>query len=123
LRAQKAPKKLPANDNTINDPAIKVVAINDDVNGTRSLRVERLHHGNIKVSNIESDFVVSADYKVLENAAATFKGLLAKAHSSAVAKANASKKSPCRTSTTPCCGCAKKPNAASPNSATKVWAK
>ena len=31
---------------------------------------------DIKVSNIESDFVVSADYKVLENAAATFKGLL-----------------------------------------------
>jgi DNA gyrase subunit B len=62
--------------NTINDPAIKVIAINDDVNGTRTLRVERLHHGNIKVSNIESDFVVSADYKVLENAAATFKGLL-----------------------------------------------
>ena len=61
---------------TINDSAVKAVVRTDDVTGTFSLRIERLFHGNIKVSSIDYDFTESADYRVLANAALTFKGLL-----------------------------------------------
>ncbi|MFZ6815021.1 DNA topoisomerase (ATP-hydrolyzing) subunit B [Undibacterium sp. Rencai35W] len=60
----------------INDPAVKAVVRSDELSGMLSLRIERLYHGNIKVSSIDADFVDSTDYKVLEAAAQTFKGLL-----------------------------------------------
>jgi DNA gyrase subunit B len=60
----------------INDPAVKAVVRKDDLTDALSLRIERMHHGNIKVSSIEEGFVDSNDYKVLANAAATFKGLI-----------------------------------------------
>jgi len=60
----------------INDPAVKALVTTDELSGAFGLRVERLHHGNIKVSLIDADFIDGADYKVLNNAAATFKGLL-----------------------------------------------
>ena len=60
----------------INDPAVKAVVRKDDLTDALSLRIERMYHGNIKVSSIEEDFVESNDYKVLANAAATFKGLI-----------------------------------------------
>jgi DNA gyrase subunit B len=41
------------------------------------LRIERQHHGNVKVSVIDADFVHGADYAVLAQAAQTFKGLIA----------------------------------------------
>lgn len=41
------------------------------------LKVHRNHHGNIKVSLMDSDFVHGADYPVLHRAADTFKGLIA----------------------------------------------
>jgi DNA gyrase subunit B len=40
------------------------------------LRIERIHHGNVKVSSIDANFVQGADYSVLAAAAATFKGLI-----------------------------------------------
>ena len=40
------------------------------------LRIERQHHGNVKCSLIDADFVHGADYAVLATAAQTFKGLL-----------------------------------------------
>jgi DNA gyrase subunit B len=60
----------------INDSAVKAIVREDEVTGTFSLRIERLFHGNIKVSSIDYDFSESADYQVLANAALTFKGLL-----------------------------------------------
>ncbi|MFW8566122.1 DNA topoisomerase (ATP-hydrolyzing) subunit B [Orrella sp. 11846] len=42
------------------------------------LVVERMHHGNIKQSFVTPEFMQGADYKVLENAALTFKGLIGK---------------------------------------------
>ncbi len=60
----------------INDPSVRVVVTSDELTEKHVLRVERLYHGNIKVSAIDADFVQSADYKVLANAAATFKGLI-----------------------------------------------
>jgi DNA gyrase subunit B len=40
------------------------------------LRIERSHHGNIKLSVIDAEFAHSADYAVLTEAARTFKGIL-----------------------------------------------
>jgi DNA gyrase subunit B len=35
-----------------------------------------MHHGNVKVSSIDADFVQGVDYGVLASAAETFKGLI-----------------------------------------------
>lgn len=60
----------------INDPAVKATVRSDELSEKFTLRIERMYHGNIKVSSIDADFVEGADYQVLENAAITFKGLL-----------------------------------------------
>jgi DNA gyrase subunit B len=61
---------------TINDPSVKVTVKSDELSDKHLLRIERLYHGNYKVSVIDADFVSGPDYQVLENAAATFKGLI-----------------------------------------------
>ena len=61
---------------TINDPAVEVLVRSDDLSDKHMLRIQRLYHGNLKVSVIDADFVSGPDYQVLSNAAATFKGLL-----------------------------------------------
>jgi DNA gyrase subunit B len=42
----------------------------------RSLQIKRRHHGNVKVSVIDEDFQLTADYKQLVSTADTFKGLI-----------------------------------------------
>jgi len=71
--AQASAKALEAN---INDSAVKVSVTTDELSDKHTLRIERLHHGNVKVSAIDADFVQGADYKVLADAAATFTGLI-----------------------------------------------
>ena len=61
---------------TINDPAVQVTVKSDELSDKHMLRIERLYHGNYKVSVIDADFVSGPDYQVLENAASTFKGLI-----------------------------------------------
>ncbi|MEB0135941.1 DNA topoisomerase (ATP-hydrolyzing) subunit B [Actimicrobium sp. CCC2.4] len=61
---------------TINDPAVEILVRSDDLSDKHQLRVQRMYHGNVKVSVIDADFVSGPDYAVLANAAATFKGLL-----------------------------------------------
>ena len=60
----------------INEPAVKVTVRSDELLDKHMLRIERLFHGNIKVSVIDADFVDGPDYAVLSAAAATFKGLI-----------------------------------------------
>jgi DNA gyrase subunit B len=48
----------------------------DELSEKHMLRIERMHHGNVKVSAIDAAFIHGADYGVLANAAATFKGLI-----------------------------------------------
>jgi DNA gyrase subunit B len=60
----------------INDPAVEVVFSLDELSDKRMLRIQRRLHGNMKVSVIDADFVRGADYSVLAEAAATFKGLI-----------------------------------------------
>ncbi|MBN3854377.1 MULTISPECIES: DNA topoisomerase (ATP-hydrolyzing) subunit B [unclassified Paraburkholderia] len=59
-------------------PEVSVVAMYDPVREQRSLRVERTHHGNVKVSVIDEEFQLTADYQQLVNTANTFKGLIGK---------------------------------------------
>jgi DNA gyrase subunit B len=61
---------------TINDPAVKVGVRSDDLADKHSLRIERMHHGNVQVTSIDADFVDSADYATLSSSAATFQGLM-----------------------------------------------
>ncbi|KVU54537.1 DNA gyrase subunit B [Burkholderia ubonensis] len=64
----------------LHDDAIKnevrVVPAYDPVRELRSLRVERAHHGNVRVSVIDEEFLHTADYKQLANTADTFGGLI-----------------------------------------------
>ncbi|HEY4805755.1 MAG TPA: DNA topoisomerase (ATP-hydrolyzing) subunit B [Paraburkholderia sp.] len=59
-------------------PEVTVVPMYDQVREQRSLRVERRHHGNVKVSVIDEEFQLTADYQQLVNTANTFKGLIGK---------------------------------------------
>jgi DNA gyrase subunit B len=61
---------------SINDPSVEVIVKSDELSDKHLLRIQRRHHGNMKVSAIDADFVESADYSVLSSAAATFKGLI-----------------------------------------------
>jgi DNA gyrase subunit B len=63
-------------EDNINDIAVKISVRSDELNEKHLLWIERLHHGNVKVSAIDADFVQSADYRVLADAAATFTGLI-----------------------------------------------
>ncbi|MDB5906247.1 MAG: gyrB, partial [Massilia sp.] len=60
----------------INDPAVQVIVKSDELSDKHMLRIQRMYHGNVKVSVIDADFVNGPDYAVLANAAATFKGLI-----------------------------------------------
>ncbi|MDE1181375.1 DNA topoisomerase (ATP-hydrolyzing) subunit B [Paraburkholderia sp.] len=57
-------------------PEVKVRPMYDAVRELRSLRVERTHHGNVKVSVLDEEFQLTADYLQLLNTANTFKGLI-----------------------------------------------
>ncbi|MEW5879498.1 MAG: DNA topoisomerase (ATP-hydrolyzing) subunit B [Pseudomonadota bacterium] len=55
---------------------VHVYAQHDDKTDKHRLRIERRHHGNVKASAIDAEFVHGADYATLANAAKTFKGLV-----------------------------------------------
>ncbi|VVE63206.1 DNA gyrase subunit B [Pandoraea captiosa] len=60
-------------------PEITIRAVTEEVENADpvvSLRVERRHHGNVKVSVIDPDFLQTADYAQLQKTAETFKGLI-----------------------------------------------
>jgi DNA gyrase subunit B len=60
----------------INDPAVEVSVSSDPLSARHMLRIARRHHGNLKLSVIDAEFVHGPDYGVLAEAAATFKGLI-----------------------------------------------
>ena len=64
----------------LQDPAlphqVEVVADYDAVAEKHRVVVRRKHHGNIRVSVFDADFVRGADYGVLANSAAIFQGLI-----------------------------------------------
>jgi DNA gyrase subunit B len=60
----------------IKDPSVQVVVTSDELSDKHQLRLQRMFHGNVRVSVIDADFMHSADYAALSGAAATFKGLI-----------------------------------------------
>jgi DNA gyrase subunit B len=60
----------------INDPFVRVSAGADELSAKPFLRIERRHHGNLKISVMDTAFVEGQDYALLAEAAATFKGLI-----------------------------------------------
>src|SRR5690606_4256837 len=60
----------------IADPDVRVIVKTDPLSDKSALRIERTLHGNVKVSVIDAEFVHGPDYRVLAEAAATFKGLI-----------------------------------------------
>jgi DNA gyrase subunit B len=57
-------------------PEINVSVLHDEIRESWSLRIARRHHGNIKLSAIDSDFLATADYRQLRTTAETFRGLI-----------------------------------------------
>ena len=66
--------------NSLIDPllpnTITVTAEYDEPSEKYRLMIRRMHHGNIRVSMIDSNFVNGTDYGILANSAATFLGLV-----------------------------------------------
>jgi len=58
------------------DAGATVVPHFDDKEDGWTLRIERRHHGNVRVSTIDAHFLVSADYKTLVDCALTVGGLV-----------------------------------------------
>jgi DNA gyrase subunit B len=55
--------------------AIRVVPRFDDIQEVWTLRVEKIHHGNLKVGLIDDDLLLSGDYLQLRRTAETLAGL------------------------------------------------
>jgi DNA gyrase subunit B len=76
LTQENAERSAAALETAIGDRAVKVSVRSDELSEKHALRIERMHHGNVKVSSIDADFVQGVDYGMLASAAATFKGLI-----------------------------------------------
>ncbi|CCD41071.1 DNA gyrase subunit B [Candidatus Paraburkholderia kirkii UZHbot1] len=57
-------------------PEVTVEAAYDQVRELRSLHIKRRHHGNVKISVLDEDLQLTADYKQLVSTSDTFKGLI-----------------------------------------------
>ena len=57
-------------------PEVNVHVVFDEVREVRALRIERYHHGNIKVTALDEEFLISSDYQQLRNTADTFHDLI-----------------------------------------------
>jgi DNA gyrase subunit B len=56
---------------------VHVYALYDEKTDKHRLRIERRHHGNVKVSTLDAEFAHGADYATLVSASRTFAGLVA----------------------------------------------
>jgi len=56
--------------------AVTVAAEYDDVSESWRVVLRRQHHGNVRVSVFDADFIAGADYAVLNRAANVFQGLV-----------------------------------------------
>jgi len=58
------------------DGTADVYAQFDEKTDKHRLMIARRHHGNVRLSHVDADFVHGADYATLANAATTFQGLI-----------------------------------------------
>ena len=73
VAAEASARRLTA---ALGNSTLHVYAQHDDKTDKHRLRIERHHHGNIRATLIDADFVHGADYAALAGAAKTFKGLV-----------------------------------------------
>ena len=71
--AEASAKRLTA---ALGNSTVHVYAQHDDKTDKHRLRIERHHHGNMRATVVDADFVRGADYAALAGAAQTFKGLV-----------------------------------------------
>ena len=73
VAAEASAKRLAA---ALGNSTVHVYPQHDDKTDKHRLRIERHHHGNIRATVVDADFVRGADYAALAGAAQTFKGLV-----------------------------------------------
>jgi DNA gyrase subunit B len=73
VAAEASAKRLTA---ALGNSTVHVYAQHDASTDKHRLRIERHHHGNIRATLIDAEFVRGADYAALIGAAKTFKGLV-----------------------------------------------
>ncbi len=103
---------------------VEVVPQFDEATERHRLSVQRMHHGNVRVSIIDADFVNGSDYAILSKAAKSFLGKVSSRSLAARGEGDKRKEqtvSDFREAIA--MACAAKPTAASRSSATRVWAK
>ena len=71
--AEESARRLTA---ALGNSTVHVYAQHDDKTDKHRLRIERHHHGNVRATMVDADFVHGADYAALADAAKTFKGLV-----------------------------------------------
>jgi DNA gyrase subunit B len=57
-------------------PSVTLMAEYDDKMESWQLRIERMHHGNRKIGRVDSEFLLSGDYKRIRHAAELIAGLI-----------------------------------------------
>jgi DNA gyrase subunit B len=73
VAAEASARRLTA---ALGNSTVHVYAQHDDKTDKHRLRIERHHHGNVRATIVDADFVHGADYAALAGAAMTFKGLV-----------------------------------------------
>ena len=73
VAAEASARRLAA---ALGNSTVHVYPQHDDKTDKHRLRIERQHHGNIRATVVDADFVRGADYAALAGAAQTFKGLV-----------------------------------------------
>lgn len=73
FEAQRSAQRL---ETELRDPAVKVEAVYDDSEEKHLLKIHRLVHGNYRTSTISPEFLLSADYKKLQENAQMLTGLI-----------------------------------------------
>lgn len=77
LDNEEASKASAARLQAVLDPTIMTVFSQfDEQSDKHRVSIHRRHHGNVRVTTIDPDFVHGADYPLLSHAAKTFKGLI-----------------------------------------------
>ena len=56
------------------DPNVKIEAVYDEPNEKHLLKIHRFKHGNYKTTTMHPEFVLSADYKKLQESAKMLQG-------------------------------------------------
>ncbi|MGA2549460.1 MAG: DNA topoisomerase (ATP-hydrolyzing) subunit B [Burkholderiaceae bacterium] len=74
--AQKSEASALALTRVLGNGTVHVSAVFDTLTDKYQLQIERIIHGNSRITALDADFVAGADYQTLHDAAETFRGLI-----------------------------------------------